>query len=129
MLQLIEYLENNVLSDDRVTSRHIVSQSVKGYFVLDGILYYEDGLVPGRRLVVLTQLRRQVLLDNHESLHAGHFAPKKLLQRVNQYYYWPRMSVDVHQVCESCVYTETAEKAMATTAVLTCGRADSSVLQ
>ena len=50
-----------------------------------------------------TRLRRQVLLDNHESLYAGHFAAKKLLQRVNQYYYWPRMSVDVHQVCESCV--------------------------
>jgi len=80
-LQLIEYLENNVLPDDRVMSKRIVSQSVKGYFVLDGILYYEDGLVPGRRrLVVPTQLKRQVLLDNHESLYAGHFAPKKLLQ-------------------------------------------------
>jgi len=104
LLQLIAYLESNRLPEDGVLAKHIVSQAVKGYCVIDGILYYEDGMVPNRRrLVVPTKLRRQILLDNHESLFAGHFATKKLLQRVNQYYYRPRMSVDAHQVCESCV--------------------------
>ena len=38
-----------------------------------------------------------------DAIFAGHFAPKKMLQRVSQYYYWPRMSADVHEVCQSCV--------------------------
>jgi len=102
LLQLIEYLENNVLPDDRVISKRIVSQSVKGYSILYWMEFCTRRWI-GSRLVVPTQLKRQVLFDNNESLYAGHFAPKKLQQRVNQYYYWPRMSVDVHQVRESCV--------------------------
>jgi len=98
------YLESNILPDDGVLAKRIVSQAAKGYCVIDGILYYEDVMVPNRRrLVVPTKLRRQILLNNHESLFAGNFATKKLLQRVNQYYYWPRMSADAHQVCKSCV--------------------------
>ena len=60
--------------------------------------------MPGRgRLVVPAQLRKQVLLENHEAVFAGHFAPKKLMQRVSQYYYWPQMKADIFKVCESCV--------------------------
>jgi len=59
-------------------------------------MYYEDSIVPNRRrLVVPTHLRRKVLLDDHGPLFAGHFAPKKLLQRVNQ-------AKDEHG-CSSCM--------------------------
>ena len=44
--------------------------------------------MPGwRRIVVPAQLRKQVLLGNHEAAFAGHFVPKKLMQRVSQYCY------------------------------------------
>ena len=60
--------------------------------------------MPGqRRIVVPAQLRKQVLLENHEAVFAGHFAPKKLMQHVSQYYHWPQMKADIFKVCESCV--------------------------
>ena len=37
------------------------------------------------------------------AVFAGHFALKKLFQRVNQYYYWPGMRAEAHQVCQSCI--------------------------
>ena len=77
---------------------------MKACYLVDGILYFEDSVIPGRRrIVVPTQLRKQLLLENHEAVFAGHFAPKKLLQRVSRYYYWPQMKADIYEVCESCV--------------------------
>ena len=70
---------------------------------MNEILYYEDRAVPGRwRLVVPTHLRRQVLLDNHETLFAGHSSPKKLLQKVN----WPKMS----ESCAACLSTQVQQR-------------------
>ena len=102
--QLIEYMEHRSLPEDPVMAKKIATQALKGYYLIDGILYFEDSVVPGRQwMVVPTQLRRQVLLENHNAVFAGHFAPKKLMQRVSQYYYSPGMKGDVHQVCKSCV--------------------------
>lgn len=50
-----------------------------------------------------TQLRKQLLLENHDSIFSGHFTTKKLMQRVSQYYYWPQMNADIYQVRGSCV--------------------------
>ena len=70
-------------------------------------VYFEDSVVPGRqRIVIPPQLRRQLLLENHSAMFAGHFTPKKLMQRVSYYYYWPRMKADVYQVCVTCLYTQ-----------------------
>ena len=104
LLMLIEYLERQVLPEDQVAAKKVVAQAVKGFYLLDGILYFEDSVVPGRRhLVVPSQLRRKLLLENHSAVFAGHCALKKLMQRVNQYYYWPGMKAEAHQVCQSCV--------------------------
>lgn len=101
---LIEYMAHQTLPEDPVTAKKIVTQALKGYYLVDDILYFEDALVPERRrIVVPVHLRRQVLLENHTAVFAGHFAPKKLMQRVSQYYYWPGMRADVYQVCNSCV--------------------------
>ena len=104
LLQLIEYMEHRSLPEDPVTAKMIVTQALKGYYLVDGVLYFEDSVVPGRqRIVVPAQLRRHILLENHSAVFAGHFAPKKLMRRVSQYYYWPGMKADVYQVCKSCV--------------------------
>jgi len=45
---LIDYLEQSTLPDDEVMAKRIVSQAQKGYYVIDGILYHEDSVVPNR---------------------------------------------------------------------------------
>lgn len=103
LLQLIEYMGHGKLSEDPVTAKKVVTKALKGYYLIDGILYF-DSTVPGRqRMVVPTQPRRQVLLENHSAVFAGHFGPKKLMKRVSQHYYWPGMKGNVYQVCKSCV--------------------------
>ena len=102
--QLIEYMGHGSLPEDPVAAKKVATQALKGYYLVDGILYFEDSTVPGRRrMVVPAQLRRQILLENHSAVFSGHFGPKKLMQRVSQYYYWPGMRGDVYQVCKSCV--------------------------
>ena len=46
-----------------------------------------------RRIVVPAPVKKQVLLENHKALFAGHFSTKKLMQCVSQYYYWPQMKL------------------------------------
>ena len=92
------------MPEDPVAAKKVVTQALKGYYLVDGILYFEDSTVPGRRrMVVPAQLTGQILLENHSAVFSGHFGPKKLMQRVSQYYYWPGMRGDVYQVCKSCV--------------------------
>lgn len=69
----------------------------------DGVLYYENADSDRRRLVVPTELREEVMRENHEAVFAGHFAPKKMFSRLSQYYYWPGMQADVQKVCANCV--------------------------
>ena len=74
-------------------AQHIAAIAKKGYFTLDGILYYESNEVPGRRrLVVPEQLRNKVISKNQDAPFSGHFSTKKMLQRLKQYFYWPGMS-------------------------------------
>ena len=97
LLQLIAYLDHQALPQDPIMAKMIVTQALKGYYLVDNIIYFEDSVIPGRRrIVVLAQLRRQLLLENQSAVFAGHFAPKKLMQRVSQYYYWPGMKADVY---------------------------------
>jgi len=102
--QLMDYLEHNALPDDTALAKKVTANVQKGYYLVNEVLCYEDSSVSGRlRLVVPTLLRRQLLLGNHDAVFVGHFAPKKMLRRVRQYYYLPRISTDVHEVCQSCV--------------------------
>ena len=78
---------------------------------MDNILYFEDSVIPGRQqIVVPAQLRRQILLENHNAVFAGHFAPNKLMQSVSQYYYWPGMKAEVCKSCITCLFTQGHER-------------------
>ena len=71
---------------------------------MDGVLYFENGDVTGRRrLVVPASLRQKLLSEHHEAMFAGHFACKKMYSWLSQYYYWPGMRAAVYWVYESCV--------------------------
>ena len=92
--QLISYLETK-------ESKTIVNAVNHGYFMVDGVLYYEPADTPGRRrLVVPTHLREAVLDEAHDPIYAGHFSAKKLIQIT---YHWPGMRGDAYKKSATCV--------------------------
>ena len=101
---LIEYLCDKLLPSDGQTARNVVSMSMKGFVIDNGILYYEGGDTPEkRRLVVPKHLQSQVLDEQHDGIFAGHFGYKRMYSRLKPYYYWKGMSSDILKKCESCV--------------------------
>ena len=102
--QLINYLESKQLPEDAAESKVIVNAANHGYFVLDGVLYYESADTPGRRrLVVPAHLREAVLNEAHDPVYAGHFSAKKLIQKLSLMYHWPGMRGDAHKKSAACV--------------------------
>ena len=99
--QLISYLEYKQLPDDAMKSKNSASL---GYFMVDGMLYYESADTAGRRrLVVPTHLREAVLDEAHDPIYAGHFSAKKLIQKLGLMYHWPGMRGDAHKKSAACV--------------------------
>ena len=104
LADLLAYLESKSLPDDSGRAKRVLSQARKGYYVMEGVLYYEGPDVPDRRrLVVPSHLRDKVINEHHDSVFAGHFAVKKTAQRINQYFYWDGLKGQVYKKCESCV--------------------------
>ena len=77
LAQLMDYLEKKSLPVEPSDAKRIVIQAQKNFYLSDGVLYYENGDVPGRRrLVVPKDLRKEVLNENHEALFAGTLLPR-----------------------------------------------------
>ena len=95
LAQLTDYLEDESLPVEPSDVKRIVIQAQKNFYIADGVLYYENADGSGRRL--------EVLMENHEALFVGHFAPKKMFNKLSQYYYWPGMQADIQKVCENCI--------------------------
>ena len=101
---LIQYLETKVLPEDEVRRQKVLVSAQQGYYIVDGILYFESAEVPDRRrLVVPTHLRQRIVEEHHDPIFAGHFSEKKLLGKLKRMYYWQGMRQDAHQKCTSCV--------------------------
>ena len=110
IVDITNYLEKKKLPTDPKKAQHIAAIAKKGYFVLDGVLYYESNDVPGRRrLVVPEQLRDKVVTENHDAVFSGHFSAKKMLNRLKHYFYWPGMGSLVYKKCESCLVCATTQ--------------------
>ena len=104
LARIIEFLTNKTLPSDPRDASVVVGEAQKGYYVVDDIFYYEGTDVCNHRCVVVPSHLRQKLLDEHHDLpFAGHFAAKKMVQRIRQFYYWRGLRSDVHQKCSSCV--------------------------
>ena len=110
IVDITNYLEKKKSPTDPKKAQHIAAIAKKGYFVLDGVLYYESNDVPGRRrLVVPEQLRDKVVTENHDAIFSGHFSAKEMLNRLKQYFYWPGMGSLVYKKCESCLVRATTQ--------------------
>ena len=48
LLPLIAYLDHQALPQDPIMAKKIVTQALKGYYLVDNILYFKDSVVPGR---------------------------------------------------------------------------------
>ena len=60
--------------------------------------------MPGRRrLVVPKHLQKKIIDDHHDSCFSGHFASRRMKQRVSQYYHWDGMSAQMYKKCVSCI--------------------------
>ena len=104
MSDLINYLRDKTLPTDEQAARNVVSISLKGFVLVNGVLYYEGGDTPDkRRLVVPSHLQQPILNEQHDAVFAGHFGCKRMYNRLKQYYFWKGMSSDILKKCESCV--------------------------
>ena len=53
----------DTLPEDPAIARQVTSQAQLGYYILDGVLYFEDAIMTRHRRIILpAQLRKQVLL-------------------------------------------------------------------
>lgn len=110
LAQLILYLEKKQLSKEPEEVKKVVTQSHKGFYLLDGVLYYENSDTSGRRrIVVPEQLKREVISENHEAVFAGHFSSKRMFNKLSHYYYWQGMRGDIQKVCETCIVCASAQ--------------------
>jgi len=103
LANLIEFLEAKTLPTDPTEAKIVLSNAKKGYYLVNGVLYFDGGDRPDRRrLVVPKHLQKQIINEHHDAHFAGHFAVK-MMQRLNQYFYWAGMRAGVHRKCSSCV--------------------------
>jgi len=79
--RLIDYLRDKVLPEDSKQAVQVVNLGKKGYYLVDGILYYESSDVPDRRRIVVPHHLRQQVLNENDSIFAGHFSAKKLKKK------------------------------------------------
>lgn len=75
-----------------------------GMIVIDGLLYHKDNVagMPCNKLVLAQPKQADVLRLAHDSGWAGHLGKKKTLQRIKTAFFWPAVSGDVKQYCQSC---------------------------
>ena len=77
MAPYIKYLEESELPTDESAARRLVLES-KVFEMIDGVLHHESPTVPGRWcVVVLPELRSELLTEAHDDIFAGHFSSLK----------------------------------------------------
>lgn len=103
LTSMFEYLERGVLPSDEKFAKRLVMESSR-YEVIQGVLYYEPDFKPGNLCVVVPEnLRPTLLKEAHAGCFAGHFAFKKVYDRLRRNYWWKGMRGDVDRFCRSCL--------------------------
>ena len=104
LMRILTYLQDKILPEDSKQAMQVVHLAKKGYYIVNGVLYYESSDVPDQRRIVVPQhLRQQVLDENHDTIFASCFSAKKLKKKLDLLYYWPGMMGDAYEKCARCV--------------------------
>ena len=78
-------------------------------FVVDDNLLYclciksnSSHMLGKEALVVSAQCRKMVISTSHEAPLAGHFGHQKTDLRLRKHFFWPSVTEDVRNYCQSC---------------------------
>ena len=68
------------------------------------VLLEEDGLVWHKfgKLYLPHELRQQVVLETHRSAYSGHFGVDRVVAKLQEQFWWPRMASTVKALLRSC---------------------------
>ena len=103
LVVLCDYLERGVLPPGEEMAKKVVLESER-YEVIQEVLHFEPIACPGRLCVVVPKgLRPTLLQEAHAGCFAGHFAAKKVYDRLRRYYWWKGMRADVQRFCRGCL--------------------------
>ena len=104
---MLDYLKSGGLPSDNKTARKIVFEG-RHYSLLDNVLHHENPSFPGRVCpVVPKELRNKLMEETHGGIFAGHFAEKKVYDRLRRYVWWPGMRADIRRHCRGCLVCAT----------------------
>ena len=78
---------------------HAFSEELKDFKKLENSLSTENGCVfYGLRVIIPSTLRNHIL----KLLHLGHFGLQRMKQLARSTVYWPRIDVDIENLCRKC---------------------------
>ncbi|UYV63208.1 K02A2.6-like, partial [Cordylochernes scorpioides] len=82
----------------------LANENLKGYQMIGGVLYKKNYDPEGKPwlLVVLKQMRHEILKDVHDTPMAGHLGFAKTYDRVRKRFYWPGLYRTVSQYIAHC---------------------------
>ena len=101
---MIAFAAHGNLPDDKKHARKVAIES-KLFSVVEGVLYREDPLSPGRQCIVVPPpLRAAIMEEAHQGRFAGHLAQKKVYNRLRCHVWWRSMRGDVHDYCRSVLF-------------------------
>ncbi len=79
--------------------RGLICKEALPYYHFRDEMTVEDGIIfRGDRIVIPKSLRPSM----KQRVHAGHTGINSCLRRARTYLYWPGMSEEIRQVCQSC---------------------------
>ena len=94
--------------------RQWAEKGEKGFSLDNGLLVH-NLVTPAeqirKRIVVPSSRRTELLKLAHSSMLGGHFSHTKTTELLNRRFTWPRMSVDVKNLCRQCVPCQKASNA------------------
>ena len=93
--------------------RQWAEKGEKGYTFDNGLLVHELTTPLEQvctRIVVPRGRRAELLKLAHSSILGGHFSHSKTTELLNRKFTWPRMSIDVKNLCSQCVPCQKASQ-------------------
>ena len=85
---------------------HLLLQQWNQLYIQQGLLFrhYEDchGEEKWAQLVVPLVLQKEILHDLHSGAVGGHLGEDKTINRLQERFYWPGHTEDVHKWCQQC---------------------------
>ena len=58
------------------------------------------------QLIVPKSIRKEIMIQLHNSRLAGHLGREKTLKKIQSRFYWPGMSTDVRRWCQNCMFCQ-----------------------